>query len=415
MANKNKELLHKANMVYVGAFRVPVHNQPDGTYGYYYGGTALAYNGWNDTLVMCGHDHKQWMGEFFIPEPLQADSINDLNTAEVVQEPSDWLEGERSSVDGGVNNGTKIGGCIPLGPEKYMLSVWCYYDASAAKQTKSHFLLLRHKDEISEARQVGKGWQKYYPPDTQTIAGMVSGYMCNIPSEYHSIAGATHLTGQGGGISVVNRTSSGPSATIFNPLADNLVETPRLVMGYPSIDQTFVHLTLGVWGEGGGTGLYDGTQYFRGMLFPDGAKSVLYFGWGGSAFCYGSGSNDPNKHEVPLDPPQYDANGELVHYCYDPINSSKGTHGYPYRSIVYAYDFDDFLEAKDGNKNPYDVVPYETWDISPLPFQQKMVDGVDKGDYSIVGAAWKPSTREIFLSAYRQDGDRPLIHVFRLD
>jgi len=111
-----------------------------------------------------------------------------------------------------------------------------------------------------------------------------------------------------------------------------------------------------------------------------------------------------------------------AHYCYDPVDLSKGTHGYPNRDLVFAYDVNDFLAVKNGTRKPWDVRPYATWTFT-VPFQQRLVSGVDLGIYEILGAAYDPGevvagsrTRpaRIFLSAGRSDGAAPLIHVFQL-
>src|SRR4030095_6398545 len=134
----------------------------------------------------------------------------------------------------------------------------------------------------------------------------------------------------------------------------------------------FHHPTLGTWGEdGSGIGLYNGTQVFRGMVFPDDTRSVLFVGWRGTSFCYGSGTKDPAMHQVALEPPQYDAEGDPVVYCYDPAEPSKGTHGYPNEPCIYAYDANDFLEVKNGMKMPWDVVPYATWGFT-VPFHENI-------------------------------------------
>jgi hypothetical protein len=146
------------------------------------------------------------------------------------------------------------------------------------------------------------------------------------------------------------------------------------------------------------------------MLFPENSKSVLYFGWGGSQFCYGSGTNDPALNGTPCPCPGPQC-GQI--YCYDPVNLSTGTHGYPYKSIVYAYNFGDFVSAKAGTLKPWEVVPYDVWDLE-LPFQERMVNGVDMGIYNITGAAYRSQTKEVFLAAQRCDGDRPVIHVLGL-
>jgi hypothetical protein len=160
-------------------------------------------------------------------------------------------------------------------------------------------------------------------------------------------------------------------------------------------------------------GLFDGTQSFRGVVFPEGSRSVLFFGWGGSRFCYGQPTPDPSLDLKPT--PDF----PTVHFCYDPTSGGgKGVVGYPYTSLVYAYDVNDLIAVKNGSKHPWDVVPYATWPIS-MPFQKAMSDvgfgPADVGHRDIVGAAYDPVTQRIFLSGYKQDGQSPIIYVFSLN
>ena len=64
-------------------------------------------------------------------------------------------------------------------------------------------------------------------------------------------------------------------------------------------------------------------------------------------------------------------------YCYDPTNAAKGTHGYPYRYQIWAYDLADFAAVKAGAKQPWDVVPYGVWPFElPTPEQTVRIGGV---------------------------------------
>ena len=92
---------------------------------------------------------------------------------------------------------------------------------------------------------------------------------------------------------------------------------------------------------------------------------------------------------------------------------NKGTHGYPISPIVWAYDVNEFLQVKNGDKQPWDVKPYATWELA-LPFQSNMQNGIEMGNFEIMGAAYDPVRRRLFVSAYRNDGPAPIIHVFVL-
>jgi hypothetical protein len=401
--------LTKADLVYEGAFRVPVES---GKASYGWGGTALTYNPAHNSLYMVGHDWYQRVGEMSIPVPGKGATIGDLPRATSIQSPTDVLLGKLGTIDGDTYNGVKVGGILPVG-NSLAVTGWSYYDAGPQKQTKTHFMTGQNFASLGTVTgpfQVGIGYQDVVATDTSRIGGFVSGYMSTIPGAWQAALGGTHLTGQGGGVSILARTSSGPSATVFTASEIGVPNSPtKLVMGYPSDSSDpsspLNRPTLGQWGVNGGT--YNGTQVFRGMVFPEGFRSILFFGWGGTSFCYGSGTADPSLHLQPV--PGWPG----VHYCYDPVDLNKGTHGYPNTSIVFAYDANDFLAVKQGKKKSWEVVPYATWNFQ-LPFQSRIVNGVEMGIPDIVGAAYDPASKRIFLAAFRQDGDAPLIHVYRV-
>ena len=403
-------LLELNDLIYEGAFRVPPAS--GGSQPYEYGGTALAYHPAHDSLLLVGHDQSQHVGEISIPAPTITPYLALLPRATAIQSPADVLDGKRMTIDGDISNGVKIGGIMPVG-NSFVVTAWSYYDTSPQKQTKTHFLTgqsVSAPGPVTGPFQVGNGFQDYVPTDTSRIGGFVSGYMSTIPAAWQPMLGGTHLTGQGGGVSILSRTSSGPSATVFNAGETGVPNSPtKLVMGYPSDPQSPLSLleqpTVGVWGAE--EGVYNGMQNFRGMVFPEGTRSILFFGSGATTFCYGAATDNLALHLAPVP-------GQIgQHYCYDPIGEGIGPHGFPYTSIVWAYDANDFVAVKQGNKDPWEVVPYAIWNLV-LPFQKKIVNGVDVGFRDIVGAAYDPASKRIFLSAYRQDALTPLIHVFRV-
>jgi hypothetical protein len=147
--------------------------------------------------------------------------------------------------------------------------------------------------------------------------------------------------------------------------------TPLLY--YPS-----VYPAIGAWD--GTNPYFNGTTEVRGVVFPEGTRSILFFGRHGlGQFCYGSGPE-----------------------CGDSADTSKGTHAYPYAYYVWAYDAADLAAVKNGQKRPWDVRPYAVWPLT-LPF------GTENAHLN--GATYDPSTGRVFISQAFGDGAKPLIHV----
>jgi len=118
-----------------------------------------------------------------------------------------------------------------------------------------------------------------------------------------------------------------------------------------------------------------------GMAFPPGSRSLLFIGRQGlGPYCYGVGSD-----------------------CGDPADNSKGTHAYPYQHQVWAYDANDLLAVKNGQKLPWEVQPYATWSLDDMD---------TSGGAAIRGAGYDPSLGRLYIAqAY---GDEPRIDVYQI-
>jgi hypothetical protein len=384
-------LVQQGDMAYVGAFRVPAKAAGDvDVDSFAYGGTVLTYNPVNDSLYLVGFSQAAKVGELSIPAALVAPAVTDLRRATYLQPLTDILAGRRTTVDGGVANGVYLGGILPFA-NSLIVSAYTYYDGGGT-QSLSHFKTGTNFASVGPV--VG-------PVEVSTAlrspgAGFVAGYMTDVPAAWQSALGCQALTGQGA-IAVVSRSSYGPSISCFNPSDIGTVNpapsTP--LVGYPN-----THTTLGNYGPNGNTAFFNGNMKLAGAIFPAGTSSVLFFGRRGQQFCYGPGTTDPSLHLQPVP-------GQAPNvYCYDPTNPNKGTHGYPYEDFVAAYDVHDLIAVKNGQKKPWEIVPYATWTFN-LPFEQPSKE--------LIGVTYDPATRRIFVSAGHQDGNYPIIHVFTLN
>ena len=369
-------LLQKSNLVYEGAFKVPHGTIGDSTFEY--GGPALAYNPANKSLFVAGHNTQNKVAEISIPTVTNND-LTQLSTATALQPFTDPTEGGLNNLP--TTGSKKVGGLMVYQGKLYETG-YLYYDGSNV-QIESHFvsgLNLSIQGDVQGPFAVGN-----------LKAGFVSGWMIPIPTAYQSALGGPAITGNCC-LGIITRTSYGPSAFAFNPSdLGKINPVPDVPLLYYSKD----HTTLGPWG--GSTPYYSGSDSIRGVAFPEGARSVLYFGTHGTTFCYGAGTSDPALHGKPTP--------DGTTYCYDPSDGSKGTHGYPYEYQIWAYDVNDLIAAKNGQKNPWDILPYGVWNFT-LPFQSS---GRQLG-----GVAYDPGTQRIFLAQSYGDARYPAIHVFKV-
>jgi hypothetical protein len=359
-------LVQAPDLTYVGAFRVPAGGDDQHTFSY--GGTALAFDSRDGGLWMVGHAQQQRAAEITIPTPSPSTSLADLPRAALKRDFSDLLAGKMDAVGSG---DVRIGGILPWS-DGLVVSAYVYYDASGA-QTLSHFGVAAD-GTVSGPYRIGT-----------TKTGMVSGYMAAVPPGWQSALGGPALTGQCC-IPIISRTSLGPTATVFDPSALSSQSKAVQVLGYP-ID----HPTLGTYEDTNPDNLFLMATAMGGVVFPAGTRSVLFIGAQPGSVCYGEGTSTASQAGQPT------PDGSI--YCYDPTSSYKGNHGYPWRGFVWAYDANDLVAVKQGQKQPWQVTPYATWSLT-APF---MGDGKD----AVLGASYDPATRRVFVSLGSADRDTP--------
>jgi hypothetical protein len=366
----------RADLVYRGAFRLPAPRGERATFDY--GGTALAYDPRARGLFAVGHDWYQLTAEVTVPRALRRSRVAALRRARYRQPFADASGGR---IDGTGQTGNKIGGQLVLGGRLYG-SVYVYYDA-AGKQVVSHWArgsTSLTRGGIAGLRRVGTAG-----------AGFVSGFMAEVPPAWRRLLGAPALTGNCC-IPIVSRTSFGPAAFAFDPRA---IVPRRTVPARPLVFYPAQHPALGLWDGDWNPprALFNGGTTIRGVVFPRGTRSVLFFGTQGvGPFCYGEGTADRSLAGRPT------PDGST--WCYDPDGSSKGTHAYPYVAEVWAYDARDLLAVRRGRRRPWRARPYATWRLR-LPFSSPQVGG----------AAYDPAGGRIFISQQYADGTAPVIHV----
>lgn len=356
------KLVQKGDLVYQGAFRLPLAGFGSDTFAW--GGTAVGFNPEKGTLLLVGHDHRQQVAEISIPEIRIAARVADYATATLVQPLTDVLEGRVREINPSDPNSKKIGGLLPY-QGRLHVTAYSFYDGSGS-QSASHFISgldLPATGDLTGPYRVG----------SQPV-GFISGYFALVPPAWRPLFGGPVLNGNCC-LSIISRTSYGPAAFVIDPSTIGSGATP---VATPLVYYTPTR-PLARWEETGTS--FNGATTIRGLVFPDSTRSVLFFGKHGTGtFCYGDGNT-----------------------CKDPTEGSQGTHAYPYRYQVWAYDALDLLAVKDKTRQPEDVRPYAIWalDIPPTAHQ------VD-----IQGATYDPATGRIFVVQKFGDGEKPLVHVF---
>jgi hypothetical protein len=353
-------LVQSDDLNYLGAFNVP---QGDlGVSTFEYGGTAIAYNPAERSLLMVGHDWDQAIAEIDIPE---------FGSGPVTQLPTGAMLQPFSKVLGRVPERTlepseiiKVGG-LAVDGDRIIGTAYEYYDG-AGNAVDSHFTLSSLNlatAQVDGLHQVG-----------ELGGGFVGGYMTQVPQEWQAEVGAPYLTGQAA-LSIISRTSAGPAAFGFDPEDLGPTTAPVEPLVYYPID----HPLAPVESQ---NPLFNTTTQIRGVVMPEGTDSVLFIGSHGvGEWWYGDDNGDPFRHD-------------------------QGPHAPPYVYQVWAYDIHDLIAVRDGLLQPWEAQPYDVWQLD-LPY----ADGANE----IGGVAYDAASGQIFVSQLHGNDAYPVVHAFDLD
>lgn len=419
-------LVYANNLEYVGAFKVPTGDDMS------YGGSVITYNPTKNSIYIVGNSNDQKVAEISIPEIVQSNDLATLNRATYLQTPSDITEGNRRNIaeGGSILSATAVNlGGLLVYKGNLIGTSFAFYSYDAVLSHFTSGLTLSALNDFSGMYAVGA-------PQEVPTASFVSGWMTHVPSELQSELGGAVITGNGG-LSILGRTSFGPSAFSFDPsnlVVDNPAPATALLY-YPNKHQT---LNL----NGYNNPIFNDTTKIAGMTMVNGSRSILYFGYHGiGENNYGQPSGnpiyadtctspdncimgpkgwpiceDPNncitgRKGVPFDP---ECNGSGADGCYfDPLGlGGKGPHAFPYVYQVWAYDSNELVEVKAGTKKPWEVLPYATWQ---LPFSVVARTTLFGG-----ATAYDASTGRLFVvqpngELYKCCQKLPVIHVFQIN
>lgn len=371
--------LASSDLSYVGAFRLPSTAANGDTFSF--GGGQLAFHAEHDSLFVATRSGN--VAEVTIPTPIKTTTIGELPSAVYLQPFNDPTEGHMRDV---AADGAALSGLLVYRGRLYGTGL-IYYDANNT-QVVSHFSrsLVLSEPGVTGMVQVGSAGK----------AGFVAGYLATVPPEWQSRLGGPAITGQCC-IAIISRTSWGPSAFVFDP-AD--VTANNAAPADPLLYYTAAHPTLGSWE--GSNPTYGGSTQVGGLAVVAGTRTALFVGRNGTGpICYGNGTGDRTLAGT------RGADGAL--YCFDPTNSDKGQHAYPYEYQVWAYDLTELAEVRAGRRDPWQVKPYGVWPLD-FPFTEPAV--------RVGGVSYDPEGQRLFVAQLRADQDgyasRALIHVFHI-
>jgi hypothetical protein len=373
-------LLQPTGIQHLGAFRVP-DNIPGGDISY--GGNIIAFNPATNSLFISSRDRE--IAEMTIPTPVRSSDVKALPYAKYIQAFADPSEGHWGPLD--ALGQSRLYG-IHVAVDRMTVTAGIYYDANNTQQV-THF-----SRSTTLAKPSFSGWSQVWE---DRKAGYVAGGMAHVPVEWQAKLGGPAITGQSS-IPITTRTSQGPSAFAFDPAQIGQAKVRATPLLYYPPD----HPTLGPWS--GSNPTFGATTEIRGMVIVAGTRTALYFGRNGiGPYCYGNGTADKALAG------KKGSDGEV--WCYDPTNSGKSQHAYPYNYQIWAYDLNDFAAVKAGKKKPWEIVPYGVWPLS-IPIAHEY--------FPVGGLTYDPQRQIIYFSQPGADtvgnlASVPVIHAFKVD
>jgi hypothetical protein len=372
-------LLYRSDMTYLGAFRLPQGDFGGSRFGYGGHGVAPYHDplAGKNTLFMEGHAwYPGYVAQVEIPSSLIISSNwDDLPQAGVLQDFYDITDGKSATL---ADYTYFIYGLLPYNG-RLIVGASEYYDANYS-QVNSHgvsgFSLSATND-----------FQGFYAVNAAANPRSLGGYMTTIPAEWRSSLGGPALTGNCC-LSIISASSSGPAASVFDP---DQVGTQNPI---PATTVLFYPLEHPLAGVDTQNSLFNLSTHMGGMAFPSGSRSVLFIGRQGvGPYHYGCGIDAGQSCPSDCD------NDCSV----DPCDHSKGTHAYPYVHQVWAYDANDLVAVKNGQKRHWELRPYATWTLDDMD---------TSGCADVRGAGYDPVTRRLHIT--QSYGESARVEVYAI-
>lgn len=415
-------LLHSHSLTYLGGFRVPT---TCGTYIGSTGGSIIAFNpaGNNGAGSLYIGTRAFTIAEITVPTPVDSATVTALNTAACLQDFTEPTEGVKAQGNvGGDASAQAHPSGMAVVDGKLWINNGVYYDAGA-DQTLS---LLSRPLHLGTTGQV-KG---LYGLQSQSafIPPMAARSVAEISSDWTAAMGGnlflskfneTIVTANSYGPSAIvtsSTTLTGAAQTTYAPIATPLYYPGSHPITGDSDPGNVLGQTYPFWSQAN----VDGS-----LVQPRGTSSLLVFqvaaatkgsSEGGYGYGYGCGCASPVSPGSATCPGSTETCAPHGFY-YDLERGAKGTHGFPYVYQVVGFDMNDLAAAKAGTMAPWEIRPYDTWEItfpiSPSSFSPHRSTRLSNATYD-------SANNKIYIAqvgccdSYGLDR-KPLIHVFQVN
>lgn len=366
-AESSSNLLGAGDIVYEGAFAVPKDSGMSG------GGPCLGMSQ-NGNLYICGSQDGN-LTEINIPTPVKSTVLSDLTRAEFLHPYVDITKGKEDIQEDLPNSGRYDFGDVLQVGNNICWTIYEYYNGDGSDHLSFGCTESLDASESSGLWHIGpfaneNNYDFFHA--VQTADYLSHNY--NADTTGCLLSGRTRAAGAFGG-------SKGPAVYEFCPPSiaqapGTAIESASVLLSFPGEFPFPKYKPKDMW---------RGVEVLGRTVLMVVRKSL------GPVF-YKHGPRP--EYNYPDDLPQ-----ELCG------TEGGGYHAGPYEAQFQLFDWETIKEVKNGQREPWDVLPYLTlpipgwWDICKKEI----------GDMT-----YDPVNRRVYITQMRGDNQRPIVHVYRI-
>lgn len=399
-------LINPADIAYLGAFKLPADTE-NSNWNYRSGGLAYYPKGdpdnidndylYKGSLYATGHTYDRYAAEISIPEPLIADSYDQLPTAQTIQD-FHLIEPENSMQVSYAYVGLTY---LPQN-EKFYSTFYYWYNVSFTKR-------ITHGAFEPDFSQVYGGWwigdsTNHSAPCYDTYAKFLEA----LPTDWaDENTGGKYLLSGG---QRAGSSPDGPGLVAVKPWEDDPAIAPQ---PYSELDFTFL-LQYGTDGKHTMDGWIE-NDYFNGAaLVNSGNKQAFIFSGQKAYGDYYYGYVDGSLHAD-------HCNNVPVTHCSD--GGGKGGQARSYRAMLVFYNPDDLARVAKSHQGiyqegdaayllPHEPQPYAALDIDD--FLLKENTGCPASKHRLEGLTYDADRNLLYLAEPDAYSTKDIIHVFKV-
>jgi len=370
VAESSSPLLEAGDVSYEGTFAGP---KDSGMVG---GGPCLGMSK-EGNLYICGNRYGN-VTEITIPTPIKSTVVGDLSRAALLHPYVDLTKGKQEAQENLPSSGSYDFGDVLVVGDDICWTINEYYNVTGRDHLSFGCSESLDASESSGLWHIGPFTDG--PPLNYFHAMQTADYLAHSSNNESGgclLSGRTRAAGAFGG-------SSGPALYEFCPPPLNqspgtAIESASVLMTFPTDLHMFPN--------------YKPKDMWRGVAVVERTVMMVVKKAFGPVFYKFEPSGD-GKWNYPDDKPQELCDGE-----------GGGYHAGPYEAQIQMFDWEDIQEIKDGQRDPWNVLPYLTF---PIP------GWWDSCKQAIGAMAYDPVSRRVYITQPNQDGDRPVVHVYRI-